>query len=173
MNFSSYALAIFQMDVDKGDLDQGYDIASQPYTRTVPVMATVYLFGMLYFSILVWDALRMRNTIQIIGLCIANLCLMIFGAAEPKQVNDAITRLKLDNVDTLLPVETAIPCILSVGTLIMSFIARKLYNEFAWSIYKHISADLRMKKRYMTYQVYTRFFYSGTQLTDIRFTLLL
>ena len=123
-------------------------------------MATVYLFGMLYFLILVWDALRMRNTIQIIGLCLGNLSLMVFGAAEPKQVLDAINNdnLKLDDKDPtlygrLIPVEAAIPCVLFVGTIVMSFVARKLYNEFAWSIYKHISADLRMKKRYMTYQV--------------------
>ena len=134
------------------------DKAGSTYTRTVPVTATVYLFGMLYFLILVWDALRMRNTIQIIGLCLGNLCLMIFGAAEPKQVLDAILSLDIDQYDPnlqyrLVPVEAVIPVLLFVGTVLMSFIARKLYDEFAWSIYKHISADLRMKKRYMTYQV--------------------
>lgn len=131
------------------------------YERTVPVMATVYLFGMIYFFALVWDALRMRNTIQVIGLCLGNLCLMIFGAAEPKQVSDAIGQLEIavhidkDIYNKLIPVEIVIPCVLLVGTIIMTFIASKLYNEFVWSIYKHISADLRMKKRYMTYQVRT------------------
>ena len=100
----------------------------------------------------------MRNTIQIIGLCLGNLSLMVFGAAEPKQVLDAIYKLKINESDPslyyrLIPVEAAIPCVLFVGTILMSFVAKKLYNEFAWSIYKHISADLRMKKRYMTYQV--------------------
>jgi hypothetical protein len=36
----------------------------------------------------------------------------------------------------------------------MSFIAWKLYDEFAWTIYKHISADLRMKRRFLTFQIY-------------------
>ncbi|KAI7036586.1 hypothetical protein KC352_g46932, partial [Hortaea werneckii] len=35
-----------------------------------------------------------------------------------------------------------------------SFVAWKLYNEFAWTIYKHISADLRLKRRYLVYQIY-------------------
>ena len=146
-----YALAVFQIELVS---QFGADVDSA-YTRTVPVMATIYLFGMLYFLMLVWDALRMRNTIQVIGLCLGNLCLMVFGAAEPKQVQDAIEKIKFptDFWGRIIPVEIAIPCILLGGTIIMSFIAWKLYNEFAWSIYKHISADLRMKQRYMTYQV--------------------
>jgi hypothetical protein len=40
-----------------------------------------------------------------------------------------------------------------VGSVLMTFVAWKLYDEFAWTIYKHISADLRMKRRYLTYQV--------------------
>ncbi|KAJ5446570.1 hypothetical protein N7491_002652 [Penicillium cf. griseofulvum] len=36
----------------------------------------------------------------------------------------------------------------------MTFVAYKLYDEFAWTIYKHISADLPMKRRYLTYRIY-------------------
>lgn len=114
---------------------------------------------MIYFFALVWDALRMRNTIQVIGLCLANLCLMIYGAVQPKAISDAIYNLNhagppLDISQDLVPIEAVIPVVLFFGTIIMTFIARKLYDEFSWSIYKHISADLRMKQRYLTYQVY-------------------
>lgn len=47
----------------------------------------------------------------------------------------------------------AVPCIIAFFSILMSFIAWKLYDEFAWTIYKHISADLRMKRRFLTYQV--------------------
>ena len=103
----------------------------------------------------------MRNTIQVIGLCMANLCLMIYGTTLPKEIQDAIDKLN-DPEDAaalgqqLVPIEIVIPCILFGGTIIMSYIASKLYNEFSWSIYKHISADLRMKQRYLTYQVVFR-----------------
>ena len=167
---SSYALAVFQQQVAV----TVYSQVDSAYTRTVPVTATIYLFGMLYFLILVWDSLRMRNTIQVIGLCLANLSLMAFGAAEPKQVQDAIQRLGLDpsTYDKLTPVEIAIPCILFGGTIVLSLIARQLYNEFAWSIYKHISADLRMKQRYMTYQVGLAELCTGMCVDESRFTLL-
>lgn len=52
------------------------------------------------------------------------------------------------------PFLIAIPCIIAVGTVCLSFVAWKLYDEFAWTIYKHISADLRMKRRYLTFQVF-------------------
>ena len=52
------------------------------------------------------------------------------------------------------PFLIAIPIIIAVGTCLMAVTAWKLYDEFAWTIYKHISADLRMKRRYLTYQVY-------------------
>ena len=51
------------------------------------------------------------------------------------------------------PFLIAIPCVIAVGSIAMSVVARKIYDEFAWTIYKHISADLRMKRRYLTYQV--------------------
>lgn len=100
----------------------------------------------------------MRNTIQVLGLCLANLCFMIYGAAQPKQIADAIKALGLDLArpdiyKQLIPVEIVIPIILLFGTIAMSYIAYKLYGEFSWSIYKHISADLQMKRRYLTYQV--------------------
>jgi len=52
------------------------------------------------------------------------------------------------------PLLIAIPCIIVVETVLPSVMAWKLYDEFAWTIYKHISADLRMKRRYFTFQIY-------------------
>lgn len=75
------------------------------------------------------------------------------------QIEDAIKILsKNDNIDIevwdeMKPYLITIPCIIGLGTVLMSFIAWKLYDEFAWTIYKHISADLRMKRRYLTFQV--------------------
>jgi hypothetical protein len=52
------------------------------------------------------------------------------------------------------PFLVAVPCIIAIFTVIMAGIAWKLYDEFAWTIYKHISADLRMKRRFLTFQIY-------------------
>ena len=129
------------------------------YTRTIPTFLSLYIFGMIYELILVWDALRMKNTIQIIGLCLYNIGLVVYAGVQWDELNTATDYLSstLTNQDIwadLSPFLTAIPCVLALGTVLMTIAAWKLYDEFAWAIYKHISADLRMKRRYLTFQVW-------------------
>ena len=76
------------------------------------------------------------------------------------QIQTAVINLSRNNeIDlhvwtTIRPFLIAIPCLIAIGTVFMSVVAWKLYDEFAWTIYKHISADLRMKRRYLTFQVF-------------------
>lgn len=133
--------------------------SSDPRT-TIPTFLALYIFAFVYQLILVWDALRMKNTIQIIGLVGLNVGLLIYGAVQVDQLHDAI-RVLLQNqqINAAIwnqtdPILIAIPCLLAFFTVVMAFVAYKLYNEFAWTIYKHISADLRMRRRYLTYQIY-------------------
>jgi len=120
----------------------------------------LYIFGFIYQLVLVWDALRMKNTIQVIGLVMYNVGLLIYGAVQMEQIKDAVLQLAGEDFinpdiwsDTK-PFLVAIPCILALGTILMAACAWKLYDEFAWTIYKRISADLRMKRHYLQYQVY-------------------
>jgi hypothetical protein len=145
--------ATFQIDTKDGSQDQ-------TPTRTIPTFLTLYIFGFFYQVVLVWDALRLKNTIQIIGLCIYNLGLLIYGSEQMQQIKQAVLSLaasgdiNLAIWDQTRPFLIAIPCILAFGTILLSVAAWKLYDEFAWTIYKHISADLRMKRRYLTFQIY-------------------
>lgn len=88
-----------------------------------------------------------------------NVGLLVYGAVQVKQIREAVNTLALmDKIDDIVwsqsePFLIAIPCIVALGTVLITFLAWKLYDEFAWTIYKHISADLRMKRRYLTYQV--------------------
>lgn len=102
----------------------------------------------------------MKNTIQVIGLVMYNVGLLIYGAVQMEQIKEAVFELAEDDLihkqiwsDTK-PFLIAIPCILALGTFLMAGCAWKLNDEFAWTIYKRISADLRMKRRYLQYQVY-------------------
>ena len=148
----SYVFAHFQLDL--------HNVTSQTtQARTIPTFLTLYIFGFIYQLILVWDALRLKNTIQVIGLCCLNVGLLIYAAVQIDQINEAVNQLMSQGEINpniwadIKPYLIAIPCIIAVGTIFMSFVAWKLYDEFAWTIYKHISADLRMKRRYLTYQV--------------------
>ena len=155
-----YVFADFQVNLtdgaDNSSSDQGNAANS---TRTIPTFLTLYIFGLLYQLVLVWDALRLKNTIQVIGLCLYNVGLLIYAAVQMDQIRDAVYKLAGNNESnpevwsTTKPYLVAIPCILALGTALLSLVAWKLYDEFAWTIYKHISADLQMKRRYLTFQV--------------------
>jgi hypothetical protein len=128
-------------------------------TRTIPTYLALFIFGFIYELVLAWDALRLKNTIQVIGICIYNLGMLIYSSVQMDQVDEAVHQLYASNdieTDTwqqIRPFLIAAPCVIALGTVLLAFLAWKLYNEFAWTIYKHISADLRLKRRYLTYQV--------------------
>ena len=149
----SYVFAKFQIDTKSGS-------ENQAPTHTIPTFLALYIFGFFYQVVLVWDALRLKNTIQIIGLCVYNVGLLIYGAVQMDQIKQAVLILNavgdidLDIWGQTQPFLIAVPCILALGTVLLSVAAWKLYDEFAWTIYKHISADLRMKRRYLVFQIY-------------------
>ena len=156
MRVVSYVFAKFQTNLE--DVASGSVLA-----LTVPTTLTLFLFAFIYEVVLVFDALRLKNTIQVIGLCLCNIGLVIYAAVQIKSIKDSATRLRAGRrmsqvhvnefLESTRPYLTAIPCILSVGSIAMSFVAYKLYDEFAWTIYKQISADLRLKRRYLAFQV--------------------
>ncbi|KAF2258437.1 hypothetical protein CC78DRAFT_549105 [Lojkania enalia] len=128
--------------------------------RTIPTYLAVFMFGYIYMLVLVYDALRLKNTIQVIGLVLYNVGILIYAAIQFDQIRDAVGALDQGNLivqhfwPKIKPMLVALPIVMAVGTLIFAFLAWKLYEEFAWTIYKHISADLRLKRRYLTYQIY-------------------
>jgi len=117
------------------------------------------MFGFIYQIVLVYDALRLKNTIQVIGLVLYNIGILIYAAIQYDQIEEAVDALtKTTYIDaqfwqTVKPMLIALPIVMAVMTIVFAFLAWKLYEEFAWTIYKHISADLRLKRRYLTYQV--------------------
>lgn len=118
----------------------------------------LYIFALLYELALSYDALRRRNTIQLVGLCICNQGLFAFGILQMREIKDTIATLAdqslSDRLQDLYKIELIlVPVFLGTGTLCMSFFTWKLRAEFSWSIYKNISADLQMKRRYFVYQV--------------------
>ncbi|CAJ2499904.1 Uu.00g027570.m01.CDS01 [Anthostomella pinea] len=162
MVFEAYTFAKFQYglyDMDQPQFRDNSDIQSQ--LKTIPTFLGLFILGFIYVVVMVWDALLMKNTIQVIGLCIANLALLVYGGLQIDQIHSAVVFL-VDNsafkdkyiwneVQGLL---IAIPCIIALTTLVLGALSWKLYQEFAWDILKHIGADYRMKKRFLHYQVY-------------------
>jgi hypothetical protein len=156
LGFEGFVFATFQNNIQK---KEGSDtVPSQ--ARTIPTYLTLFIFAHVFLIGLVYDALRLKNTIQVIGLCFFNGALFIYAAIQMDQIREANDYLEADNRSRrniwpdIQPFLIAIPCVLGLCTILMSIVAWKLYDEFAWTIYKHISADLRMKRRYLTFQIF-------------------
>ncbi|KAH8682191.1 hypothetical protein BX600DRAFT_36634 [Xylariales sp. PMI_506] len=160
--FEAYVFAKFNGSLeDMTQAPYNTDPDVQPQLKTIPTFLSLFIFGFIYELILSWDALRMKNTIQVIGICIANLALMIYTALQVDQIQQAIGILETKNAIQDLTIWSqvdgyliAIPGIIGFFSLILGFITWKLYQEFAWDILKQIGADYRMKKRFLHYQIY-------------------
>lgn len=147
----SFVFGEFQVSLhnDGADTTQG---------RTISAYLSLFIFGFVYQLGLIYDALRLKNTIQVIGLCLYNFGLMIYAAVQKDQIHDAVSNIPPSQVSPNLwpniqPYLIAVPCVIALGSVLLSLVAWKLYDEFAWTIYKHISADVQMKRRYLAYQV--------------------
>ncbi|KAI1421875.1 hypothetical protein F5Y12DRAFT_787152 [Xylaria sp. FL1777] len=158
--FEAYTFALFQHGLNNTDVYKDDDDV-QSQLKTIPTFLGLFIFGFVYDVVLVWDALIAKNTIQIIGVCIANLALLIYGALQIDQIHVAITDLLSKNVfwnkDVWSETQAeliAIPAIIGLITVGLAFLSWKLYQEFAWDILKQIGADYRMKKRFLHYQIY-------------------
>lgn len=189
----SYLFAQFESNV----IQNKDNSQNNSFYRSIPTFLTLFIFAFLYELVLVWDALRMKNTIQVIGICVANLAFLIYTAIQTDQIHLAITSLaEIDAInpevgstglmDRVRPFLIAIPCIIGFATVVMGLLAWKLYQEFAWDILAQIGADYRMKKRFLAYQIYIAllkfdfFFFLGftvqflvivTGKTDVEFAL--
>ncbi|KAF1810606.1 hypothetical protein P152DRAFT_475438 [Eremomyces bilateralis CBS 781.70] len=158
LGLESYVFARFQLDLR--NLHENANSDKQTETRSIPTYLSLLIFGLVYQLWLVYDALRLKNTIQIIGICLYNLGIMVYTSIQLDQIRDAVEVLSgRDQIDMtywnqVKNILIAVPVVIALGTALMSFVAWKLYGEFAWTIYKQISADLRLKRNYLIFQIY-------------------
>ncbi|KAJ4416442.1 hypothetical protein N0V85_002276 [Neurospora sp. IMI 360204] len=146
-------------------------VVQVPNGHTVPMFFALFIFGFVYQLVLVYDALRSSSMIQIVGLCLYNLCLLVYAIFQPKEIKEALKSLEgsitWDHKPLItpgtnawgnsLPALVALALVVAVATLVFCFVAWKLRTEFAWLVYKAINADLSMKKRVLILQSYVAF----------------
>ncbi|VUC38225.1 unnamed protein product [Clonostachys rosea] len=139
----------------------------QKQINVIPTFLPLFYFGFVYQNILVWDALRAKNTIQIIGVCFANLALVVYTAVQVDQTRTSLKDME-DESDRELAVGVddevvfasirallfTTPVLLTVGTMGIALCTWQLYKVFAWDTLKVVGADYKMKKRYMYHQIY-------------------
>ncbi|EWC43616.1 hypothetical protein DRE_01503 [Drechslerella stenobrocha 248] len=165
LTFECYIFGTFQANTRQGIT--AADGKPADNKKPITTYLTLFIFAWVFQFVLVYDALRLKNTIQVFGLCIFNTLMLLYSAIQIDQIREAIfmapggnTPDRPDNYNPdrlwrkVYPFLVAIPVVIGVISAFMSFVAWRLHDEFAWTIYKHISADLRMKRRYLIFQIY-------------------
>ncbi|RKK22933.1 hypothetical protein BFJ68_g2483 [Fusarium oxysporum] len=138
-----------------------------PVSYVTPVASAVSIISFGFQAVLSVDSCRIKNKVQLWTQGILNICFSIATGMEYFQVNDATERVsrgydmyKKPFADNSMPYwEIARPMLIScvavssACSLCMCALAYYLHMEFSWSLYEHISPDLRMTARHVKYLV--------------------
>ncbi|KAK7054917.1 hypothetical protein VNI00_003380 [Paramarasmius palmivorus] len=136
--------------------------------KTLPCYLALFALAEIFELIMAFDALRMRNIIQLIGILLFHLALLVFAAVQVGQTKEAIVTgtdcessnpslLECDVPGSLWrrvqPYLIIAPCIIAAAWVGMCFWIKALYAEFGWAIFHIVGANPKMKTMYQVYQI--------------------
>jgi len=114
-----------------------------------------------------FDALRLRNIIQLVGILAFHLAMLVFASLQVHQTRTALVEgPDCDNASSIAscdgpgslwervqPFLIVAPCVIAASWFFMLFWIKKLYAEFGWAIFHVVGANPRMKTMYQYYQI--------------------
>jgi hypothetical protein len=138
--------------------------------KTLPCYLALFALAELFEFLMAFDALRMRNIIQLIGISIFHAGLIVMAALQVRQTHEALVQPDSEVCATpntsdsyflecgglwreVEPFLIVVPCILTLSWLIILFWIKALYDEFGWAIFHVVGANPRLKAMYWYYQV--------------------
>jgi len=137
--------------------------------KTLPCYFAVFGLGMIFHVVLSVDALRLRNIIQIIGLCIFQASLIIYGAIQVQETKSGLVTSPGANCSdpnnygtcsgpgslwhSVEPFQIVIPAVLASTWIILLYFAWHLYVEFGWFVFRVVGADPKLKSMFEYYQI--------------------
>jgi len=135
--------------------------------KTIPCYLALFVLAEIFELLMAFDALRLRNVIQLAGILMFHVALVVFSTIQIHETRVALVRspncdgsvdyVRCGGPGTLYrKVEhllIAVPVVIGVSWLIMIFFVRALYNEFGWAVFRIVGANPAMKTMYQYYEV--------------------
>lgn len=149
-----YTFGRFEYDIIKlyGHLTTNHQYS---YVRTVPTYLALFIFAEIYQLVLSSDAIRTENTIQVVGICFFNVAMLVYSSLQYNQIEDTARELNIHQAfDACKRIIIAIPCVTAATLLILVFLTYQIHQDFGWSIFKQVGADIASKRRYLCYLIY-------------------
>jgi len=142
------------------------DLSASNY-KTIPCYLALFVLAEVFELLMAFDALRLRNVIQLAGILIFHSALVVFAAIQIHETKAALVRLQdcdstvdyircggsgtlYRKVEHLL---IAVPIIIAAAWFIMIFFVRTLYSEFGWAVFRLVGANRALKTMYQFYEV--------------------
>lgn len=134
-----------------------------PQYKTIPCYLALFILAEIFELLMAFDALRLRNVIQLVGILGFHLALVVFGAIQVHETHSALVSNNPTSwIDSsgpgslwhkVLPYLIVTPVIIAASWLSLLFWVRELYFEFGWAIFHVVGANPAMKTMYQFYQV--------------------
>lgn len=134
-------------------LPLGATATRAPLAVYLAIFILAHLFQ-LYFAL---DALRHKNTIQLIGLCCFNFAFLVYAVIQVPEIREieAAKGIATNSTDsTPAIILLIIPACIGLSQLAFGYLTWHLFKEFGWQIYKQIGADRKIKRVYLWYQIF-------------------
>lgn len=137
-----------------------------PRSLFVPVNCAIATFSLAYQAILSFDALHVKNNVQIYNICICNMLLLVFNVMRHEQTAIVLTGLResrskgteplvdlsVDLLKVVSPVLITSSVVVGVCCAGLFAFAYTLHGEFAWAIYRHVSGSRQTRQRFLAYK---------------------
>ncbi|KAI0093651.1 hypothetical protein BDY19DRAFT_265502 [Irpex rosettiformis] len=147
-------------------VNETVDLTLSQY-KTVPCYLALFILAVIFEIFMAFDALRLRNVIQLVGILGFHIALIVFAAIQVHETRAAVVRPGTNNTknDTNLgtgtgslwkkvePLLIVSPVIIGVSWLSLAYWARALYFEFGWAIFHVVGANPALKTMYQYYQI--------------------
>ncbi|ORX95778.1 hypothetical protein K493DRAFT_260252 [Basidiobolus meristosporus CBS 931.73] len=130
-----------------------------PNDKALSVYYILFIISQIFQLILCLDATYNKNTIQVIALAVFNFLSLGYSIIQHIQAQNIINSAEFKQnwigsySNTSRNLEFAIIALMLLFSLSFAYQAYQLYQEYGWSIYKKIGADLRMRSMYKVYQI--------------------
>ncbi|KAJ5166355.1 uncharacterized protein N7482_005136 [Penicillium canariense] len=134
----------------------------------VPINLAIFVFTCIYELILAIDAVHHKNNLLLFAICVSNVCILAFSGMQAPAMKDIarslpaardaewqpLVDIDIDFWERVGPAHIACPIIFGICTLVIWPCAYQLHKEYAWAIYRSIHGDMRIKTRFLTYEIY-------------------
>ncbi|THH32137.1 hypothetical protein EUX98_g2050 [Antrodiella citrinella] len=156
--------AHFNISDDMGNIVVTYAYPLNILAQTLPCYLALFALAEIFELLMAFDALRLRNVIQLIGILAFHSALIVFAALQIHETRTALVQMpgttdfiNGDGPGTLwrkvLPFLIVSPCIIAASLAVMLFWVRQLYFEFGWAIFHVVGANPAFKTMYQYYQI--------------------